>query len=1090
MSCENNRNRYFDHLAQRSDLQAALGLDEQGTRHLLERLYHLSTSVGSVKTQGGGDAQEIMLETEYTKRLFERMKAMGITPPTHSKDGLPKVSARFGYGQIERLLRAVEKGAPLPETVRRMAMRTAAKRLGVRLQMDSQSGKLTAVGFDDKGYYRCGNCGRFASLRYAHVCPFTASADDLERMLKRRMNLPESAYRAYRMDALEALIGEARTNGEVEMRHLLTGHVERVTLDGLPQALMAGFVPKDWEGLAVPAVVDGKDGTRRIVSVLDASGLEMPRSDPSAVLLVAQHYGLSVAPDAPIMDAFLAASAASPLRFRPATGDGEGVTLEGGQEYDLEHFIGTEFRKASARGTFVEIDGRRYGVYARSKDPADRSSARGRLAGEASDIVIGRTLPAAVGILAQGSIQTTDDGRRVEVYGDDGALLAVYDGEARTAGDTLGNPNASPEQMAAVLAYRMLHPRNAFDYALIRDFTAFRAGRGSPIAAADSAYLALRKDLEGGETLRLGARLGVRRCPACGRFVGKGVHVCPKRERPAGQAESAPVQPAAQPVQVQVTVALPEDFAVQVGKAVAQSLGAARREDASLVALVERMGEVLERLAARPAETQQRSEEMAALLERMDAALERLAEVQGGGGVDADALGEALARHLPPSRGGDGASLDVEALGRTIAAAVAQNLPAPAAPVVLSGEGGAVTVAAPPRPARCRKCGQMMSEGHTCPPRVERRGLERPPDLPPTEVEKILDGITMPAPDLYLDSVPEEWGGQRAVPLPENIPDLMPDYEMGDQERLVFNMIAMQLRKKSRKPTNRAFGLYGPAGTGKNTIARQLAASLKTDDGKQGLPYYEVNITPDMDIAQAIGEVVLTTDETGSTVSQVRLGPIGQVAAGGGVIAINEIVRSPKLATALQSIVEDGEVAIPTPEGGTYKIPVHPSAIFITTWNPGYEGDADRPAQAFLSRITALPLDYPSRAEQLRRLEAHFVKQGLEKPPREVMEAAVDFWNELRTLTGGTGQAPQIGALSPTPTTPGPRELARFVEYGLTLGWDAALRTLDVICDQNPEDRAVQQNILRDRFAAHFGALGLEGQPEQEQGEGEGEDVV
>jgi hypothetical protein len=48
---------------------------------------------------------------------------------------------------------------------------------------------------------------------------------------------------------------------------------------------------------------------------------------------------------------------------------------------------------------------------------------------------------------------------------------------------------------------------------------------------------------------------------------------------------------------------------------------------------------------------------------------------------------------------------------------------------------------------------------------------------------------------------------------------------------------------------------------------------------------------------------------------------LAAMAASGGVAAINEIVRSPKLATALQSIIEDGEISIPTPEGGTYKIP-------------------------------------------------------------------------------------------------------------------------------------------------------------------------
>ncbi len=415
--------------------------------------------------------------------------------------------------------------------------------------------------------------------------------------------------------------------------------------------------------------------------------------------------------------------------------------------------------------------------------------------------------------------------------------------------------------------------------------------------------------------------------------------------------------------------------------------------------------------------------------------------------------------------------LDLQALGVAIGQAVASSIPAPQ---IVTGGGSDDRIVAPVKRLRkCPKCGQYMGENHTCPPRVERQGLQRPDGMPPTETEKIFDGIVLPEPDLYLDNVPAEWGGKRSVPLPENVPELKGDdeYEMGSQERLVFNMIALQLKKKSRKPTNRSFGLYGPAGTGKNTIARQLAASLKTKDGKQGLPYQEINITPDLDIQQAIGEVVLTTDEMGNTVSQVRLGPVGLIAAGGGVVAVNEIVRSPKLATALQSIIEDGELSIPSPEGGSYKVPVHPSAIFITTWNPGYEGDADRPAQAFLSRITALPLDYPDSREQIRRLDAYFQREGLQSPPDDVKAAAVAFWNELRTLTGANGQQPQIGAFSATRTTPGPRELGRFVETGVNMGWDAALKILEIICDQDPEFKTEQVSILRDRFDAHFAGL-------------------
>lgn len=1045
MSCEHNRHHFLSSLGQRSDIQRALGLSDPTAVELaFERLYQWGQSVGLRRLRESDAERALAVETELTRRLFERMRAAGLKPPTHSADGLPKAAARFGYGQIERVLQAMENGKAIPEAAVSIAAKVAAGKFRpARLNQaltGSQTAAWSALGFDAKGYYRCANCGRFASQTKGHVCPMTASSGDLRRMLKRRLGLPENAFDGYNLDALGLLLEEARERGTVPMVHSLTGVVCQVTLDGLPQALMNGFIPQGWEGLAVPVITE----EMRVVAVLNAEGLNRAVEQMSAVQAIAQYYGVVIPPNAPVMTAYQARQGL--LAQQTVITNAAEVTLSGGQVYDLGHFIGTEFRKNDARGSSVEIGGTRYAVYARSQNPADKSIARGRFAADASDIVIGRTLPAAIGILAEG--QVAEANGKIEVYDKDGGLLAVYDPATNTAGDTRGSVNASAEQMAAVLAYRMLYPTTAFDYALIHDFGQFKQGKGSPIAAADSGYLTVRSMLESGATLQLGATLGARRCPRCGRFLGQGVHHCPAdgapqvapvetaveaaldRPAPAPGEPLSVALPQAAPQTVQVAVSLPQTFAQELAAAVA---GMLRAQEAPTVESG-KLDAILTQLTA--------------LLAAQQEVIQKLVQQQQTSPASAPISG----------------AIDVERLGEAIGRAVAQAAPAP---VIVSGEGGGVVS----RPRRCLRCGQFMSENHQCPPRRERQGLQRPPGLPLTEPEKILADIEMAAPDLYLDNVPAEWGGQRAIPLPENVPELNTEYEMGQQERTIFNLMAMQLRKKSKKPTNRAFGLYGPAGTGKNTIARMLAASLKCDDGKQGLPYYEVNITPDMDIAQAIGEVILTTDEHGNTVSRVELGPIGKVAASGGVVAINEIVRSPKLATALQSIVEDGEIAIPSPEGGTYKVPVHPSAIFIATWNPGYEGDADRPAQAFLSRILAMPLEYPSKEEQKRRVRAYFTREQLEQPPEEVLDAAVGFWNDLRDLTGGAGGSPQIGAFSPTLTTPGPRELARFVEIGTRLGWEEALLSLQIICDQDSEYKATQLTMLRDRFEAHFGGL-------------------
>ena len=949
------------------------------------------------------------------------------------------MSSRFGYAEIQNTLDAIEGRQALSKDSQAVVDQVKAKH-GLS---GSGTPQISAVGFDQGGYYRCSNCGRFASQDKGHSCPATASADDLAAMLERRLKLPKQAFQGYNGQALDKIMAEARESGNTRMLHPLSGEAVDVTLDGIPQAMMQGFVPEDWAGKTHTVLTDDK----RLIPVVDADGLETVFATDNPVQMAAAAYGLQIDANAPIMRA-----TATSRSISNTVRQGDQVSVTGGQEYDLGHFIGTEFRKNSAKGSVVTIRGKDYAVYARSQDPADASSARGAFAPKADNIVVGRTLPDAIRILDEGSIAESGNGE-VLVYDKNGQLLAAYNESEQRAADVHGSQNASSAQMAAIVASRMLHPQNAFDYALVQDFANFQSGQGSPLAAADSAYLSLRTgllaadDFKSGK-LTLGGNLTAQKCAQCGQFIGQNGHTCPgKAVKPAQKPSPvkkiptptifAPVtapEPAQTDVPTPVQVVIPDDFADKLAAAVGSML---KNQPAPVAAAV----------PATDSAVGAAMKELANILAAQQQTLERLTQMPTGG-----------------KKSGGFSSGDMQGLSAAITGAIAAaQTGAPVQNVAVSS--GA---------EKCPQCGQFMGEDHVCPPRPERQGNRRPADMPELDQEKALAAVTLPTPDLYLENVPKEWGGQRFEPLDENVPALNADYEMGKQEKAIFNVVGAMLKrsaggKPGDSPWNRSFGLYGPAGTGKNTIARQIAASLKTDDGKQGVPYYEVNVTPDLDISQAIGEVVLTTDEGGATVSRVRLGPIGLLASSGGVLAVNEIVRSPKLATALQSIIEDGELSIPTPEGGSVKIPVHPSAIFFSTWNPGYEGDADRPAQAPLSRMSAFKLDYPSKKEQADRVRAFFRKNGDEPPDDATITAGVDYWNELRVLTGGTGQEPQLGMISPTPTTPGPRELSRFLTLGKDVGWENAMRTVEIICDQNEDLFPTQRAILHERFEALFG---------------------
>ena len=92
--------------------------------------------------------------------------------------------------------------------------------------------------------------------------------------------------------------------------------------------------------------------------------------------------------------------------------------------------------------------------------------------------------------------------------------------------------------MAALIAYRALHPQNGFDIALAADLAAVNNGTGTPWRASDSAYIAIKNGpLANGAQVLFGGQVGTQQCPTCGRFAGD-AHACPG---PAHQP--APAQP-------------------------------------------------------------------------------------------------------------------------------------------------------------------------------------------------------------------------------------------------------------------------------------------------------------------------------------------------------------------------------------------------------------------------------------------------------------------------------------------------------------------------------------------------------------------
>lgn len=1105
MSCDGNRGKFFAHVGGPGSAAAAAFGGPAEAVAALEQIYNTARSQAQVADPAAHKMAEIS-----TRALFAQMTVAKLKPPTHSANGLPKRDAMHGYHAVQQTLQALKKGQTLPVIARQVQAVQQHRRT------------VDARGLNSVGRLHCTSCGRFTKPQGGHMCPVSATPASVSRALQRRLGVTESAYPE---GALAKVIEQAR-QGNVLMTHGVSGETVEVTLDGLPQALAGGFMPDWWRSERGFALVETMNG--RIVPVLDATGLQRMHLASTPIAQAAQAYGQQVA-------AGSVPGSATSLPSLPAhqvtTAAKTGVM--GGQHYDLGHFIGTEYRKTDALGTPVTVAGKTYTVGQRISNPTAWGSARHSgvepLPGATKknpnpanpSVGVGRTTYAAVGLLLEGEVVETADGQ-VQLYSKGRTtLLAVFDPATNTAGDTLGSTNASPEQMAAVMAYRALHPQTTSDVALANDLIRAKNGTGEPLAAADGAYIALKNGpFATSSALHFGGQVGTQKCPACGQFMGD-AHNCPSTAKPAPVAAVAS-QDASEPGAANNPRA---DYAVEPTTEEAANdsepgtLGNPRSTyDVATPVVVQPQVEVnvdapqLNVDAPQVTVDAKVDAPQVTVEAKLDApevkATVEAPNVEVTVQLNAKELGEVLAanlRNIAPAAAAQAAgSADLTEVGsamREMAAAM-QALAAAQQAVPRDEERRG---RAPAAPEQARSAAEADPAAG---PRKRTTG--RPIDItrPKTAQEHILDLVVLDAPDPFLKGVPKVVGGDLDRPLTERIPEPDSNFAINEQTEKILRTMSSMLQMGGGKAGNtwsRAFGIYGPPGTGKNTTARQLAASIKTRDAEgtitQGINYAEVNITPESSMDEMIGTTILTTDpESGATVSKVALGKIGLAAAMGSVICINEIVRNPKLATALQSMIEDGEVHVNSPEtGDLIKVPVHPSTVFVMTWNPGNEGDADRPAAAPLERIIPLQLGAPSAREQEARIDAFFSQFGTpdtggqnaaadnERRRQQILAtsygipsgqalvpsaaekaATVRFFNELNQMAQGFGGGRKLGLNSDTPTGPGPRRMMRFTAIGKTQGWASALETLKICCDQD-DTFEEQWGLVQETFARHFG---------------------
>lgn len=344
-----------------------------------------------------------------------------------------------------------------------------------------------------------------------------------------------------------------------------------------------------------------------------------------------------------------------------------------------------------------------------------------------------------------------------------------------------------------------------------------------------------------------------------------------------------------------------------------------------------------------------------------------------------------------------------------------------------------------------------------------------------TEIEKLLTA-KMPAPDPEMKNLPPVIR-QHMDNLPqETIPAIDPDYVVNKEITKFMTIINSMVEASSKAPDHlrhrmRVFGAYGPSGTGKSSLFRQIAAQIKVvnTDGSitQGVGFHPVQISPKTNLSNLLGTTAL---KDGSTIPV--LGPVGLALAQGGVLLLDEVVRNPDTVNAIQDAIEYGSFTIESPEAGKITIPVA-NVIVGMTWNPGYEGSPDRPGMAVTERILTMQLASPPEDEIKERLKKSVASMAGVEPTKDQMDAAYSFWNDIRIATqDSVSKRRQVGANNAFDPTPEERSLTRFLTTAVITGdWDLAAEQFYVYCDQTPvSDRTKQVGIIKAFFEARIGS--------------------
>ncbi len=188
--------------------------------------------------------------------------------------------------------------------------------------------------------------------------------------------------------------------------------------------------------------------------------------------------------------------------------------------------------------------------------------------------------------------------------------------------------------------------------------------------------------------------------------------------------------------------------------------------------------------------------------------------------------------------------------------------------------------------------------------------------------------------------------------------------------------------------------LFGPTGSGKTSLIKQLAAKLN-------YPVFEITGHSRLETPDMIGHLAVQNGNM-----EYQYGPLTLAMKFGGLFLLNEIdLLDPSTAAGLNSILDGSPLCI-AEKGGELIVP-HENFRFVATANTNgaqdemglYQGTL-RQNLAFLDRFMMSKVPYPTKEAELNLLLKSYPKLT-----KQVRHKMVDFATEVRGLFMGNGDS-------------------------------------------------------------------------------------